>query len=304
MKAKLNLFLLKTLLIVLPIGILFEVFFCLGFYPLITNSSLFDYKMIEVQKQHLKAIKIMAAGSSCGLHDLSSTVMVRDFEGSFYNFSSWGLQVSDQRRLLPPLVERYHPEVVLLCSSPWDFRIPPNDTYDNYTSMPPFIRDHFPELFYFRPYSSIHQLLLRKWTGFHPLLDHWGGAPLVVPRERIDKDAWDKSFLFPTLSTPGAYNDLDSLGAWLQDRKIRLIFAEMPINLAFDNAPEAQQLLAEHIEECRRIVTAHGGYFFNYHDPARFPDSLFFDQTHLQAAGGEIMTRELVTDLKKIKIIH
>jgi hypothetical protein len=298
MKGKLNIFLLKTLLYALPVCIGFEIIFRLGFYPLITNSILFDYKMIQVQKQHREAIRIMAIGSSCGLHDLNSPVMVRNFGPSYYNFSSWGLQLSDMRQLLPQLVDRYRPEYLILCSSPWDFRIPPNETYRNYTSMPPFIRDHFPEFFYFKQFSSIHQLVFRKWESYLPPIDRWGGTPLTVPKERIHRDEWDKYFLFPTMSTPGGYNDLDTLSAWLQDRKIPLVFAEMPVNLAFDNAPEARLLLAEHIRKCRSIVTAHRGIFLNYHDPASFPDSLFFDQTHLQAAGGEIMTNKLAADLK------
>jgi hypothetical protein len=300
MKSTLNIFLLKTLLYALPICVGFEILFRLGFYPVTTNSILFDQKMIQVQQQHLRHVKILAIGSSCGLHDLSSPVIVRNFDAPYYNFCSWGLQVSDMRRLLPDLVNHYRPEYVILCSSPWDFRIPPNETYRNYTSMPSVLRDHFPEVFYFRPFTSIHQLVFRKWERRLPALDRWGGAPLTISREDIHRDSWDKAFLFPTMSTPGGYNDLDSLCAWLQDRKIALIFAEMPVNLVYDNAPEARQLLAEHLSTCRRIVTSRGGHFLNYHDPAVFPDSLFFDQTHLQAAGGEIMTQRLVTDLKKI----
>jgi len=300
MKRELTIFLLKCLLFALPIGIGFEALFRLGFYPLISNSLLFDYKMVQVQKEHLREVKWLAIGSSCGLHDLSSKVMVKDLGLSYYNFSSWGLQIADMRVLLPDMVRQYRPEYVLICSSPWDFRIPPNDTYRNYTSMPAFFRTHLPELFYFRPYSSIHRLFYRKWENYRPYIDPWGGAPLTIPKDRVRRDLWDKAFLFPTLSTPGAYQDLDTLSAWLQERKIHLIFAEMPVNLAFDNAPEATLLLEQHMDKCRAIVTTHGGIFLNYHDPAIFADSLFFDQTHLQAAGGERMTTKLVADLKKI----
>ena len=297
MKGKLNIFLGKTLLYAIPVCLLFEALFRFGFYPVVSNSSLFDYKMTEVQKQHLGTVKVLAIGSSCGLYDLNSPLIVKDLSPSYYNFCSWGLQVSDIQLLLPQLVDRYKPKYVILCSSPWDFKGPPNETYGNYTSMPSFFRDHLPELFYFRPFSSIHQLAFRKWQGYHPPVDHWGGSPSSVPR---DKAAWDKYYLFPTTYTPGAYAGLDSLCSWLQDQKIALIFAEMPFNLVYDNAPEARQLLAEHIEKCRAIVTARGGYFFNYHDPETFPDSTFLDQTHLEAASAVIMTQKLTTDLKKI----
>ncbi|HXB09767.1 MAG TPA: hypothetical protein VNW04_21735 [Puia sp.] len=300
MKNKLTVFLLKVLLYALPVVIGFEALFRLGFYPQITNSLLFDYKMIQVQKKHLGKVKVFAIGSSCGLYDLSSSLMARNFDDSFYNFSSWNLQVSDIRLLLPTLVGRYRPEYVLLCSSPSDFRLPPNQTYENYASMPSFIRDHFPEAFYLKPFTSVHQLFYRKWKSYRPPMDPWGGAPQTVPKERIHRELWDEYFLFPTLSTAEAYNDLDTLSAWLREKRIPLIFAEMPINLYYQNAPEARQLLAEHLEKCRAIVTSHGGIFLNYHDPSIFPDSLFFDQTHLQAAGGRLMTTLLLTDLDSI----
>jgi hypothetical protein len=40
--------------------------------------------------------------------------------------------------------------------------------------------------------------------------------------------------------------------------------------------------------------------YLDYDDPARFPDSLFFDQTHLQAPGAAIFTSQLAADLMRI----
>jgi hypothetical protein len=300
MKSKLNIFVWKVLLFVLPIVLGFEVLFRLGFYPIITNSMLFDHKMIKASKDHIREVKLLAMGSSCALYDLRSEVMVRNFDLPYYNFSSWGLQIPDMRLLLTDLVGQYRPEYVIICSSPWDFMKPPNDTYRNYTAMPPFVRNHFPEAFYFKSFASIHALIYRKWESYRPAIDRWGGMPMNIPEKDIRRERWDKDFLFPTPYSEDAYKELDTLSAWLQDRKVRLIFAEMPINVVFDNAAEAGRLIAAHIEKCRSIVTAHGGVYLNYHEPAVFADSLFFDQTHLQVAGAEIMTRELAADLKGI----
>jgi len=300
MKTRLIIFLLKALLFLLPVLLGFEVLFRLGFYPIMTNSILFDHKMIQVGKDGIREVKLMAMGSSCALYDLSSEVMVRHFDLPYYNFSSWGLQVPDMRLLLTALVQQYRPEAVIICSSPWDFMKPPNDSYRNYTSMPSFVRNHLPEAFYFRPFSSIHALFYRKWEGYPASIDHWGGMPKNIPEKEIHRQQWDKNFLFPTPCTEDAYEALDTLGAWLQDQQVRLIFAEAPLNMVFDNAAEAGPLLAAHIERCRSIVTKHGGVYLNYHDPARFPDSLFFDQTHLQAPGAAILTEQLAADLSRI----
>jgi hypothetical protein len=300
MKSKLNIFLWKILLFVLPVLLCFEVLFRLGIYPIMTSSGFFDQKMMEVNKDRIREVKLMAMGSSCTLYDLSSAGMVRNFDLPYYNFSSWGLQISDTRLLLTDLVRQYRPEYVIICSSPWDFMTPPNDTYRNYTSMPPLVRDHFPEVFYFRPFSSIHTLFYRKWESYQPVLDHWGGMPMKIPKKDIHRERWIKNFRFPTSYTEDAYKQLDTLSAWLRDQKVQLIFAEVPLNMVFDNAREAGPLLAAHIEKCRSIVTARGGVYLDYDDPARFPDSLFFDQTHLQAPGAAILTSELAADLKAI----
>lgn len=300
MRTAITKFLLKCLLYILPIGIGFEALFRLGYHPLVTSSFFFDYKTDQLRQEHPDSLRWIAIGSSCGLFDLNSAVLTNKLDPSFYNFSSYGLQLTDIGLLLPDMVDHYRPQYVILCSSPFDFMTPPNKTYGNYTSMPFLIRDHFPEVYYFRPFNSIHTVLFRKLETHHPPVDHWGGVAMTFPTDRIHKKDWTPLFTFPTAETPAAYKALDTLAAWLHNRRIPLIFAEMPVNLVFDNASQASTLVAQHIGKCRSIVTAHGGILLNYQDPAIFPDSLFFDQTHLQAAGGEILTKKLVADLKKI----
>jgi hypothetical protein len=299
-KGPLNRFLFRILIFILPLVAGFEILFRMGIYPVITNSVLFDYKMTLLQKKHLRDVRLMAVGSSSGLHALSSSVMVRNFGSSFYNFSSWGMQVSDLRSLIVDMVSQYRPEFVIFCSCPADFRKPPNDTYENYTSMPPFIRNNLPEMFYFKPFASVHRLFYRKWEQPQPHIDEWGGNPETHSKESIHQERWNINFLFPTQATPDAYNALDTLSTWLHDRNIPLIFVEIPVNLGSHKTRENRRLLEQHIEKCQSIVTLRGGIFLNYCDPAVFSDSLFFDQTHLQAAGADLLTTKLAAQLKKI----
>ena len=42
--------------------------------------------------------------------------------------------------------------------------------------------DHFPEAFYFRTFSSIHQLFYRKLENYRPGIDYWGGSPVTIPK--------------------------------------------------------------------------------------------------------------------------
>src|SRR5580700_5094592 len=132
MKKSINRFLLKILLFVIPVLFFFEILFRLGFAPIITNSTLFDVKMLAVQKHHIKNIKLLAMGSSITLYELNSDSIVQNFNLPYYNFASWGLQIADMNRLLTNLVTTNQPKYVIICSSFPDFISPPNNSYLNY----------------------------------------------------------------------------------------------------------------------------------------------------------------------------
>jgi hypothetical protein len=293
-------FIFKTLLFLLPVLLVFEVLFRLGYSPIITNSTLFDFKMIRLQKQHIKSVKVLSIGSSVSLYELNSGIIVQNLHVPYYNFASWGLQISDMRMLLNSFVKDYQPQYVIIGSSIGDFISPSNDTYLNYINTNTYIRSNLPEIFYFKNYNSIHQIIRRKQTAYPVNFDNWGGALLTIKAKDINRDKWNEHGIFPTRYTPTQYRELDSLAAWLNAQHIKLIFAQAPIKASYANTPASKQILQQHFDQCRLIVEKHGGVYLNYYNPAIFTDSLFFDQYHLQAAGGVVFTQLLVTDLKKI----
>src|ERR1700761_9368043 len=97
MKSKMKSFVYKILLFIVPVLAFFEILFRLGCYPIITNSTLFDLKMMAAQKHHLKNVKLMSIGASVALYQLNSKLIVQNLTPSYYNFASWGLQISDTR---------------------------------------------------------------------------------------------------------------------------------------------------------------------------------------------------------------
>lgn len=293
-------FIFKTLLFVLPVLLIFEVLFRLGYSPIITNSTLFDLKMIRLQKQHIKHLKMISIGSSVSLYELNSKIIVHNLHVPYYNFASWGLQISDMRVLLGCFVNDYHPRYVIIGSSIGDFISRSNDTYLNYVNTNTFIRNGFPEIFYFKNYSSIHQIIRRKHTAFPVQFDSWGGALLTIKAKDISRNKWNEHGIFPTQYTIDQYRELDSLGTWLNAQHIKLIFAQAPIKASYANTAVSRQILQRHFDQCQSIIEKHGGTYLNYYNPTIFTDSLFFDQYHLQAAGGVVFTSLLVTDLKKL----
>jgi hypothetical protein len=300
MKSPFKIFFCKILLFVIPVFILFEVLFRLGFYPIITNSTLFDLKMIAIQKQHLKKVKLLSIGSSINLYDLNSDIIVQNFNMPYYNLGSWGLQITDMKLLLKGFVNEYHPQYVVLCSSFTDFISPPNDTYLNYINTSYFVKDNFPEVFYYKDYHSIHQIVRRKYKAYPLNFDRWGGAALNFTLKDIVWNKWNEHGIFPTKYSGQNYKDLDSLSAFLNKQNIKFIFIQAPIKKSYANTILSKQVIQSHFDKCRSIVEGRGGTYLNYYDTGVFTDSLFIDQYHLQRTGAVVLTKEVAADLKKI----
>ena len=300
MKSSYKIFFLKILLFSVPVFVFFEILFRLGYFPVITNSTCFDLKMMNVQKHHFKKIGLLSMGSSVGLYSLNSNIIVRNLNISYYNFSSWGLQMADTKILLSSFVKTYHPKYVLLASTFTDFTAPRNNSYLDYLNTDNCIKNNFPEFFYFRNYTSIHQIIRRKVTGYALNFDNWGGVSLSVKQKDINRDKWNEHDIFPTKYTQGNYKQLDSLCTFLKEQKIKFIFVQTPIKKSYTNTASSKQIINSHFDRCRSIVERQDGMYFNYYNTSVFTDRLFIDQYHLQDTGSVILTKEIVADLKKI----
>ena len=300
MKNKIGLFLGKIVLFALPVIILFEVLFRMSYYPIITDSSFFDRKVMEIGKQRGKNITLLAAGSSVTLYELNSQVILDSLHVSYYNLGAWGLQIAETRALVEAVVTSCHPKYVVLCSTIRDFLAQKHEIYLKYTNANRYIRTVFPEFFYFLTYRSLHQIAFRKAHDFSLEQDAWGGCQLTIQKKDIPLDKWNEHDVFPTGYTEEEYRELDSLCAFLKEKDITFIFAQVPIKASYTNTPARKQIIDAHFDRCRSIVGTQGGIYLNYYNPGIFTDSLFFDQYHLQASGSVILTREFASDLKKI----
>lgn len=295
-----NKFVIKVLLFALPVLIFFELIFRLGFAPVVTSSTLFDAKVRHIKQQHVGDVKLMAIGSSITLYELKSDLIIQNFKMPYYNFASWGIQISDMRLMLNDYVTEHHPKYIIICASTGEFMSPANDTYLNYFNTPRFIRNNFPEFFYLKNYNSIHQVFRRKYFEYPIELDHWGGASLKVNADKSDHKTVGVHEVFPTKYTQVNYNELDSLAAFLHAKAIKLIFVQAPIKKSSISAAFYPRRIQTHFDKCKAIVERRNGIYLNYYGTAVFTDSLFVDQYHLQDAGAVMFTKMLVEDLKRI----
>jgi len=301
MDGELKHFLFKTSLFVVGIFVLFEVFFQMGIYPIITNSQVFDQKVVALQKRHLKSIKLIAIGSSAPLYGLDDSIIVSHMGPSFYNLSSWSMQITDSRDLMLNWQKMYHPKYVLLCSVLSDFRQPTDTSYENYIQTSDVIKNSFPEFYYFKDYHSVSQLLRRRYIDVLAVLDRWGGNPGPLPYGPKEWKNWnEKEDKFPTEYTNGNYKALDSLASFLHHRQVTLIFVQMPMSNSRTNEATFRATLEKHFDRCHKILEQNHGIYINHYDPAVFSDSVFYDKVHLYKKGATLFTNLVVQDLKTI----
>jgi hypothetical protein len=300
MQKPLRSFLYKTCLFVVPIFVLFEILFRLSINPHFSRSGFFDAKMMTMQKRHIKQIDIMMTGSSVAAYDIVDSAIVGSFNKSYYNLSSWSLQVTDMAALDSAWVINYHPKYLVLCSVLSDFSRPDQKYYTNYVNTNNWIKNNFLEYFYFRDYRSISQLLRRQFgTSFS--FNEFGGQPSPFTHEVKEWHKWkDKEDSFPTVYTPANYNALNSLAAFLKQQRVKFIFIQTPIGNSRSGEAFYKKMVAKHFAICKSIVERHNGIYLNYYNRAQFPDSLFNDKNHLLVKGAALLTTKVVKDLKSI----
>lgn len=299
-------FLLKTALYGILILAGYEGLYRMGFLPVVTDSTLFDWKMAWLHRHAEVQPKFVVVGSSTALYGIRSAQMVRNLPLSYYNISCPLLNVASSMMVVRSMVREYHPKYVLLGSNVGDFCRKEDSTYRNYADANLFVRRYVPQLFYLVDYHSIHQIVYRKlkvtWLHFDP----WGEGIKTYDQELIrrrladDPDAFAGEVSFDTQFRNIHYEALDSIGRWLRSQHIKMIFVQCPIR-ASDLADDAIRAKVErHFQICDSIVRVDGGIFLNHYNAVGDNDSLFFDAVHLWPPGGDIFTDSIVRDLKKI----
>lgn len=302
--------------IVIPILLLFQLLAYLGYAPLFTNSISFDAKINYIQKRKVGQINLMAIGSSITLNNLSSKVISESLTNSYFNFSCWGLQIGDTKKLIINYLPKYKPKYILICSSTPDFTTAGNlESITNYINTNDYLKERFKAYFYLKNYSSLLDIIIRKrdlkkytatndnYTSLN--FDQDGGALLNIPQKNISAERWNEKSGFPTPFTVNQYNELSSLCTFLAIQKIKLIFVQSPIKKDFFNTLIFQKIVFNHFQICRKLVEEKGGIYLNLSDTKVFADDkLFVDQFHLSSIGADLFTHIMVDKLKNIKELN
>ena len=298
-------FLEKTVFYVILVVVVFEGLYRAGFVPIVTDSTYFDHKMAWVRKHPLPEAKLILVGSSVALYGVQSEPVVRQLPLSYFNFCSWRMRISECRIIVPTLVRDYRPKYIVLGSNLGDFCGQTDETYLDYARMPGDLRTRFPELWYLSDFHSVHQIVYRRMKSRTVRFDQWGGGDWLFDRSLAngplaDLGAVPDKLPFDPENQAIHYRALDSMGRWLRDQQVKMIFVQFPVSDAGIASDSLRVLVEQHIRTCRSIVGESDGIFLDYSDSIRGRDSLFAGPIHLKPPGAQVLTRMLVRDLGKI----
>ena len=246
----------------------------------------------------------MAVGSSVTLNDLSSKVIKDSLRGSYYNFSSWGLQIADDYKLIVNNVDKYTPRYVLITATFADFIFPENKSLTKNLDLIGTPRFEY----FFKNYNNLESIICRWhelktdsranniFTGLK--FDEGGAIGFKIRSHGQDKKRADEARaimnIFPGNYLQTNYAKLDSIGAFLQSKHVIFIFIQAPYASSLIESREKLQDVQRHFKECKAIVERHQGLYVNKEVLSAMPDSLFADPLHLSDKGAIVFTRRTV----------
>ena len=299
----------RGLLFLLPVMILYALVW--GYCkPLLTNSVSFDAKVFEVDRLKLKHVDIMAVGSSVTLNDLNTKIIKDCLHKSYYNFSSWGLQIPDDYKLIVNNVDKYSPKYLIMTTTFADFILAENNTLakkfdlNNTSSM----------TYYVKNYNNLESIISRwhdlktyrkgndEYTGLK--FDDGGGIGLQISKQNQNiKRVYDAKAImkmFPNKFTNPDYLILNKIAAFLQSKNIILVFVQAPYASSVIESKTMLNAINDHFDKCKAIVESHKGIYLNKEVITNIPDSLFADPLHLSKSGSIVFTKKIVANLSRI----
>lgn len=297
-----------TVMGIIPLILLYLLVTTGGIRPLLTDSVSFDLKADKVGEANLGELDVMGLGSSIALNNIGSKA-IQEYIGeeySYYNFSSWGLTMRDLNIMLPVLLDKYKPKVLLIASGPMDFEKPKVGmcTTEEYQW---YIENRNMPYFYAKN-TDIYGLIQRKRTAnkytknavpeqrIHLLFDEWGGCNLETKRENFQWFRYNDNLYKDTVNMQ--YDELRQLCELAKSKNTKLIFAVSPMKKVPNCVDKpCQEFIQGHVDKTRQIVESSGSLFLDMHTTHTYSDSLFCDESHLVYGGPDKFSEDIIAKI-------
>jgi hypothetical protein len=273
-----------------------------------TNSISLDTRLHEMRSIDPEHFDVVGIGSSMTLYHLDGETFVENMDDdiSFYNFSAWGLSISDDDRLLEYILDEYSPKAIVMFSNIVDFTegtsvINMNEvrTYlDNnpFNDLKLIIDYGFP--------NNIETKRLYQDRRFNPTelnedlrYDEWGGVRLNVHGDDVLKVRYDSTY--EDSPNEVQYEALSDIASMCVDNGIGFYFVQMPYRRHFINDDATQEKLDEHFRRCCEIVESYNGNYLEITDLDKYSDEYFADSVHMNQEGAIMLTEEFANWFKQ-----
>ena len=289
--------------------------FFIGYYlfqanipPHYSNSFSLNAKLFHIQKQSFDKLDILAIGSSMTLNNLNSEVIVDRFGNSYYNFSSWGQDMSMTRYFGKFYAEIYTPRLVIIVSSYGDF-IKSDINYSSFSTTVFSSKVNVLNWWYagftnprfaLKDFKNNQHFFLDRKQHESLVFDKYGGVPLNIPKDKINITRWNAELVCRT--DESQYEELEKLSKFLFDKNIKLVVVQVPIRKCIIDEQKKKQM-EEHRIKCEKILNAHSNIYIDYAlEEALSKEELFVDRAHLNEIGTIIFTEKLIHDIDSLEI--
>lgn len=278
--------------------------------PALSDSYSLNEK-IEFLRRRNKNQHFLAMGSSIGLNNLSSEIIIDNIQPkTFLNASSWGMNMEDNYFLFKILYEIYHPDTLIFASSISEFEMPSKQVdyslVKKYLNTNNFISDlYYLKCFNLRYYmenTNYKKIVTSAKNQYEYLVyDQYGGVNIDNADFKIDPERWNSNFDMDNISI-SHYDYLDSIGAFCKSKNVKIVFFQSPFRKGVYEKLEANKLrkLKDHISLIESILKKNNHIFIDS-DKISWNDHLFLDSEHLSATGARVFTSYCFKQLDSLK---
>lgn len=274
----------------------------------LTNSISFNTKIYEMRNINKNQFDYIAVGSSMTLNNLNSEVLnnyLSKYHQSFYNFSSWGMQMNVIDHFSKELVEIYKPKGIIIFSNIGDFTLKGPEDMD-YEDLKKYLHNQKGDIidFYlFLKYRTFKKDHFQEYLNHKERIndydslsyDNSGGVSLNVFGEHILSQRWNERLETDFSTNPQAYESLEELSEFCSKKNIKLYFIQTPYRKSWVD-DLGQRKLDEHFLICKSIIEKYGNIYYNSTEKFIYPDDVFVDVTHLHFDGAKILTKRFIEE--------
>lgn len=275
--------------------------------PCVTDNEALNMKLSHLRHRGPIPANVLAVGSSMAMNNLCSDAVMAHFgDTSFVNMGAWGLDMGQTVALTGVLVPLLKPHTVLLVTNL-------NDHVDDgkgfmldttrvrkylrkWSTVESYLRNLEP-VYYLREMERNKVRMMDRGNYEFMGTDGHGWAALMVPRNRLDLDRWNRTPPQGHQLAEEHYNALEELSIFLKGQGVRLVYLQSPYRDGVRNTA-VESTLDKHLARVSRILAPHGHVLVTATD-RHWPDSLFADYSHLNRDGTVHFTRYVLGKLHR-----